>query len=97
MPKHKPEELTLAEIIDHMSDEDAADWWKVMGVDVGGLDIAWKVYMESDDRYSNGAMKVAETIQAEYLKEHDQDRYLVSWPEHVLTPKFNSDANYQPA
>jgi hypothetical protein len=33
---------------------------------------------------------------ADYLAGHKNDRYLVSWPEHVSVPRFNGDANYQP-
>ncbi len=31
---------------------------------------------------------------AAYLAAHGRDSYRVTWPEHVVTPHFNSDANY---
>ena len=93
MPKHKPEELTLGEIINYMSDQDAAEWWRVMGVDVPGIEEA----IESAEYEEALTDHRGDEIEANYLEDHVTDRYRVSWPDHVITPKFNADASYQPA
>lgn len=32
---------------------------------------------------------------AAYLAKNGHEKYLVTWPDHVIIPKFNSDASYQ--
>lgn len=83
MPKHKSEKVTLGEIIGAMDDETLTEWWNAIGVELAD--------------YNPQAADLKEFIAKEmsYLEEHREDLYLVSWPDHVINPRFNSDASYQ--
>lgn len=83
MSKHESEKVTLGEIIGAMDDETLTEWWRVMGVDLPDYDP------------STADLKEFIAKEALYLDEHRDDLYLVSWPDHVINPRFNSDASYQ--
>ena len=83
MPKHEPVETTLGEAVDQITSGDP--WCEVMGINLPG----WQEAMDSDDYEAAGQ------IEADYLKAHGDDAISVTWPEHVLIPRFNSDANYR--
>ena len=87
MTKHAPQQLKLSAIIDRMADHTDENWPTVMGIDVPGLAEA-EANGEQDD------LEKASAIEAEYLKQHENDIYEVQWPDHVTTPRFNSDASY---
>lgn len=87
MTKHEPQALKLSEIIDRMTNHTDDNWPDVMMIDIPGLTEA-EAIGEQDD------WKKASEIEAEYLDQHADDLYEVRWPEHVTTPRFNSDASY---
>ena len=81
MAKHKSETFTLNQIILAMDDENLAEWWRVIGVDIPD--------------YDPKDVKEFMSKEVVYLEEHREDLYLVSWPDHVANPRFNSDASHQ--
>ena len=83
MSKHKSEKETLSEIIENMGDL-FPRWWEVMGIEIPGMES-----VSADD------FDAEEELESAYLQSHRNDLYLVSWPEHVINPHFDSDANYQ--
>jgi hypothetical protein len=89
MPKHKPQTLQLSEIINRIDSHTDESWFDVMGIDLPGLDEA-KAIDGPDD------FAAQSQVEAEYIDEHECDLYEVRWPEHVVYPKFNSDACYLP-
>ena len=94
MPKHKDQIVTLGEIIDRIPANSVSQWYEIMGIQVPGLVEALKHAAETDE--SNDAFDQASQIEADYVRAHQNDKFRVMWPEHVTSPKFNSDASYQP-
>ena len=90
MTKHKSEKVTLKEIIEMIEDCRHSDdpWYDVIGVDIEGLDEAL-AKGEQDD------FEEASRIESEYIQRHENDVYEINWPDHVITPRYNSDASYQ--
>ena len=88
--RHENEITTLGEIINHMAEHDNSGqmWFEVMDVEIPGLDAASEKARETDD------WDEAERIEAEYIKEHERCQVTVMWPQHVTTPRYNSDASY---
>ena len=83
MSRHKSEKLWLTDIRDRIIESrNDSEWYEVMGVHIPGLE----TINHSSEFYG---------IEAAYLSEHSHDLYLVSWPDHVINPRFNSDASYQ--
>jgi len=81
MPKHKSEKVTLGEIVLAMNGAD--QWWEIMGIDIPD----YNKESSSQDFFAK---------EIRYIDEHRDDLYLVSWPDHVINPRYNSDASYQP-
>lgn len=97
--KHKPERMKLSEIVNAMDCRAVEPWYETMGIEIEGLAEAFAAVraadMAQDYDAANASLDVADEIEAAYLTAHGDDMVDVSWPEHVLTPRFNSDASYQ--
>lgn len=85
-PRHESQVLTLGEIIDRM-EPGAGNWYDVMMIDIPGM-------IEAEENGEEDDWQEASKIEADYLKEHINDKYEVRWPEHVTYPRFNGDASY---
>ncbi len=85
--KHATEIVTLGEIVDAVDPDSCDPWYVIMGVEIPGLH-SLTVAEDGID---------AAAKEQRYLDTHADDKYHVSWPDHVITPKYDSDANYQPA
>lgn len=83
--KHEPLTTTLSDCINRVDVRSDSPWYDVMGVNIPGLREA----IAADE------LDTADAIEAEYITRHGSDQITVVWPEHVLTPRFNSDASYQ--
>jgi hypothetical protein len=95
MPKHKPEEIKLGDLIDAMRDNPQS-WWHIMGVEIPGLAEAWQEALCYEDLdHLDLLIAKAQQIEGVYINKHKDDVYLVSWPEHVSDPRYNGDASYQ--
>ena len=88
MAKHESEIVTLADIINGIDERSSDQWYEIMGIEIEGLTEA-NANGEADD------FAAASEIEAAYIRQHERDTYRVSWPEHVITPRYNSDASYQ--
>lgn len=88
MAKHKKSKVTLGDLLTLVDKHCDGRWWDVVGVDIPGLD-------ELMDSGEQADLDRASEIEADYLKAHMDDAYIVSWPEHVIVPQYNSDASYQ--
>ena len=73
-----------SEIVDAVDPDSFDPWYVIMGVEIPGL-------------YSLIEISDLTVAEERYLNIHADDKYHVSWPDHVITPKYNGDANYQPA
>ena len=82
--KHATEIVTLGEIVDAVDPDSCDPWYVIMGVEIPGL-------------YSLIEISDLTVAEERYLDIHADDKYHVYWPDHVITPKYNGDANYQPA
>lgn len=80
--KHEPISLTLNEITARIFNDTDEEWWRVM-------------WLDPPIPESAPAEQWADWEEA-YLAAHEKDVYRVVWPEHVIVPRFNSDANYLP-
>lgn len=88
MPKHESRRMTLGEIINSIDHRlTYEDWYEMMqiAIYIPGLQEALDV--EDFDKLSD--------IEATYIRAHENDVYLVSWPEHVTHPQITGDAIYQ--
>jgi hypothetical protein len=84
MPKHEPEIHTLGHIMRHLATDDA--WYHVVGMDLPAFENAIK----------DGAESEADRLEDIYYNRHKNDKYRVTWPDHVTVKRFNSDATYHP-
>lgn len=89
--------LTLAEIIGNMNERNDQEWFRVMGVEIDGMEDALRRASSDDDDIANSGFEESIRLEMEYVKAHGADRYRVTWPQHVNPPKvwFDSDAWYQ--
>ncbi len=98
MPKHKPLETTLRDCIERIDDRNPDPWYDVMGIEIPGLAAALSDVdaAEAIANYDEAELLLAkaDAIEAAYIRQHANDPITVVWPEHVLTPRFNSDATY---
>jgi len=83
--KHAPETVTVNDIVGRSSRHTDTPWFDLLAVEMPGHDDA----REAAD-YDNAA-----DIEAAWLREHAEDKVEVSWPEHVIYPQYNGDANYR--
>ena len=67
-----------------MDDNLSDPWYVVMGIEINGLHSLTR---------AEDCINAAEKEEA-YLEIHRDDVVIVSWPEHVITPRYNSDATY---
>lgn len=90
--------LTLAEIIDNMNERNDEEWFRVMGVEIDGLEDALRRASSDDDVIASAGFEDSIRLEWDYIKAHGADLYRVTWPQHVNPPKawFDSDAWYQP-
>ena len=94
MAKHETEELTLSDIINRIEDRNPNKWYEIVGIDIPGLDEAYRAAVNDCDDDDEDPFVICNKIEADYLKEHGNDKYRISWPEHVTFPRFNNDAFY---
>ena len=80
------ETTTLKAIFNAMDDQNACEWWSVMDIEIPG--IAEIIKSNSQD------FDAMDRIAQEFFTKHQDDIVIVMWPEHVITPKYNSDAIY---
>jgi hypothetical protein len=73
---------SLGQIINNLSSCETNPWYEVVQVTIPGIESA------SDEELVK--------LEAEYLKQHENDMFYVSWPQHVQKKKFNSDATFHP-
>jgi len=92
MAKHKTEELTLSEIINRIDDRNPNKWYEIVGIAIPGLALAYYTAVNNDA--DDDPFEICNKIEADYLEKHGNDKYRVSWPEHVTFPRFNNDAFY---
>lgn len=85
MVKHENEQHTLKEIIDGIDDSNPESFWEIIGIEIPGV---WTAAAMGD--HETGGELVGN-----YIEAHKNDVYEVIWPEHVTTPRFNSDATYR--
>lgn len=67
-----------------------ADWRCVIGVDSEELDRIDEIGSPTREQ-----LEERDKIEANLIKALDQTWWLVSWPDHVICPRFNGDANYR--
>lgn len=67
-----------------------ADWRYVMGVDSPELDRLDEIGSPTPEQ-----IEERDKIEKELIKSLNKTWWLVSWPEHVVCPRFNGDANYR--
>lgn len=97
MPKHVPVLLPLRQVVAMIPPQTDSTWYDTMGVDIPGLDdIKSRIVSGMDDDAWDDLNDEIIALSDSYLESHGSDAYLVSWPELVSFPRFNSDANYQP-
>lgn len=82
--RHEPERTTIAAVIEGIDPRADQMWWQIIGIEIPGL--AEAEAAEDFDR--------ASAIEANWLREHDQDPVVVTWPEHVRVPAYDSDATF---
>jgi len=80
------ETVTLRAVINSIEDRCQEEWWEVMDVEIEGLAEALR----------EEAYNVAESLEEEYIAEHGDDLWEVTWPEHVVRRVYNGDAWYRP-
>lgn len=110
MTKHKSQLLTLGELINLM--EPAAGRWpedshwfeRMPAIDIPGLaEVRERIAaineacQAADNPEFDRLCEEEDRLEAEYIREHENDKYVISWPEHVINPRYDSDANYLPA
>lgn len=90
--------LTLAEIIDNMNERNDQEWFRIMGVEIDGMEDALRRASSDDDDIADSGFAESLRLEREHVKSHGGDRYRVTWPQHINPPKarFDSDAWYQP-
>lgn len=86
--RHEPETLTLADIINSIGFHSDELWYDIVGVEIEGL-------AEAIENGEGDDFDHASELETDYIDAHKNDKYLVSWPEHVITPRYDSDASYQ--
>ena len=92
MAKHETQELALNDIINRIDDSNPNKWYEIVGVDIPGLEEAYQAACENDQ--DEDPFEDCNKIEADYLKEHGNDKYQVSWLEHVTFRRYNNDAFY---
>lgn len=88
MTKHESEIVTLADIINGVDERSSDQWYEIMGIEIDGL-------VEANENGEADDFELANEIEAGYIRKHENDTYRVSWPEHVKSPRYDSDASYQ--
>jgi hypothetical protein len=94
MAKHKDELHKLSDILNYIDMHTDECWIDVMGIDIEGYNEAESDWVESNGENEDAREKMLK-LREDFAKAHANDIYLVSWPEHVTTPRFNSDAWYR--
>lgn len=89
MSKHKTRQMTINQIIDAIDPRDGRMWHELIGLEISGL-------RELRDDCTQEEIDEDSRIEAEYLRQHGEDTYEVSWPDHVIHPQINGDASYYP-
>ena len=95
--KKKPqtEYYTLSDIIDCMDGVSMSVWWEVMGITIPNLSNAIAVAEVLAEEDCDDPYGTVDELEDEYVRQHGLDVYEVSWPEHCIHRKFNSDATYR--
>ena len=83
--KHTPETVTVKDIISLIKRDTCIPWFDLLGAEMQGYNKA--VDAENYDK--------AADIELTWLREHSEGTVEVSWPEHVIIPRYNDDANYR--
>jgi hypothetical protein len=94
MPKHKDELHRLSDLLCLIELHTDDCWIDVMGIDIEGYIEAESEWVESQGENQDAGDKLIK-LREDFARAHANDIYLVSWPEHVTTPRFNSDATYR--
>jgi hypothetical protein len=84
MSKHEAEIHTLGHIMSLM-DQSVGYWTDTLGIEIDGV-------VEASDAGDDD--KVMQ-LEHDYIRAHKNDKYRVTWPDHVTVKKFNTDATYQ--
>jgi hypothetical protein len=69
-----------------------------MGIEIEGLAEARRLAVEftgDDEDFARGLFGALDRIESDYLAAHSHDMIEVSWPDHVVVARFNSDATYR--
>lgn len=92
--KHNPEIYTLGEIINSIPPNFDGDWTDLVPHSDPAIEVAKARIQEMMDAGDDHQEALDELWEAEacYIRAHENDRYEVSWPEHVTTPRINGDA-----
>ena len=85
--KHKPVIISIPDLVNRIDrDSDDFDLFDALergpekpGESADGDEQAWTAY--------------AQALQ-QFIKEHVGEFVIVTWPEHVISPAYNGDANY---
>jgi len=82
---HTPVIVTVNDIINRSEMHTCTPWYDLLAVEMPKHARAIKA-----ENYDKAA-----DIEAAWLQEHAEDKVEVSWPEHVIYPQYNGDANYR--
>ena len=93
MPKHNPTAIQFEDLYARVENDTDTPWRDVLGLNHAELD-ALERRLRDRDNQDDDLDEKWEAADANYRAELAGSWWVVMWPEHVVTPRYNSDASY---
>lgn len=98
MSKHESVEMSLSDIACRIMAHNDLPWNVAMMLGLPGEaeleEAIADAHASGDDAAEDAAVDALYRLREDYLADHGDDMYAVSWPDHVTYPRYNSDASY---
>lgn len=98
--KHKSVAIAFEDLLARVLEGSDSKWRAVLGVNHERLDeierdLAAISRGDVDDGDEEGLLEEANNLDAKLILSLTGSWWIVSWPDHVVVPRYNSDANYR--
>lgn len=87
--------MTVREAYGNVYRDSDTPWLEVMGIDIPGYEELEKRLATEDLENHQEIIDQMSALEDKWLAENGEKTCEIDWPEHVISPRFNSDAWYR--